>query len=1408
MKQSDRPVCVSTGEILTFQRQKTHRRGVRFQLRSPDGVAIDHNPKMVRILEQPRATLNVRLSLFAFLLLVVSRCDARLRRTRSIGPSEDKTVETYDKYYDYVELTERLRSLAQKYPHIANLSSIGRSLENRELWVMRITKDPIRDTPGRPKFKYVGNMHGDETVSRQVLVYLVEYLLADYGEDRRITELVDLTDIYIMPSMNPDGFERSIEGDCGGKAGGRYNAKNMDLNRSFPDQYDGTTVDPDKIPEVVALMKWIQEEKFVLSGNLHGGTVVASYPFDDSASHQGENHYSQSADDALFRHLALVYSQNHPVMKTGQPDCPDSPGESFKDGITNGAHWYDVPGGMQDYNYLHGNCLEITMELSCCKYPPASELHHEWDLNRESLLAYMEMVHIGVWGFVKDAVSGAALGDVNIVVQGINHNLTSGKYGDYYRLLLPGTYNITALAPGYTSVTAFSVQVMEGQATKLNFTLPPLVGGTAGGIAATTTSSIIPTSKSSGVTQTLSAFPEEMKSSPSTSPPVQPIQPQEFRHHSFADMDLFLRKYRNEFPSITHLYQIGNSVKDRELYVMVISDNPEVHEHGEPEFKYVGNMHGNEVVGRELLLNLIEYLCRNYGTDPEVTYLVNNTRIHIMPSMNPDGYEVASEGDLNGFVGRNNSNNFDLNRNFPDQFFTITDPRQPETLAVMNWLKSIPFVLSANLHGGSLVVNYPFDDAKDGLSHESKSPDDKVFQQLARAYSEENSLMHKGHPCAELYPSEYFEDGITNGAKWYTVPGGMQDWNYLNTNCFEVTIELGCIKFPKADELPQYWEQNRRALLRFMHQVHTGVKGTVSDIRDGKGIPNATISVDGIDHNVTTASCGDYWRLLIPGTYSITASADGYIPVTIYATVSKDRAEVVDFRLTRLHSDSNGQFPNGPQPTKNPSERELDSLIKELSLGQGLEDLVRSTPTDSSFRYRRSKDLSAFLRGLNLNFQKITSLHSLGQSVEFRNIWALKISNNQEEVEPSEPKIRFVAGIHGNAPVGTALLLEFAAFLCFNYGKNPAITRLINETQIYIVPSVNPDGLEQAVEKQCTSTQGLTNFNAKDLDRDFFGNASQRKEEAQPETRAMMDFILNKHFTLSVALDGGSLVATYPYDKPVQTVGNEQTLKYLATVYANNHPKMHLGDTGCSNNGNSGQNGNVPNGVMRAAERQSHMGSMKDFSMDFGHCPEITVYTGCCLFPPPEQLATLWAENKKALVSMLVEAHKGVRGVVRDKSGKPIVGAIIVLGEGVEVLTTEGGYFHALLAPGTHNIQALADGYQQQHQKVVVSSYEAANSIVIEFDMDNSILGLPREFVVAGAAASMTALVVTACIIWCVCAAKSNHQKDGFHRLRQHRDDYEDEIRLTSMGSKKSLLAHEFQDESESDEETLYANKI
>ena len=64
--------------------------------------------------------------------------------------------------------------------------------------------------------KWVGNMHGNEALGRQMLVYYVEYLLGNYGKEERITRLIDETNIFVMVTMNPDGFEMAREGESGG----------------------------------------------------------------------------------------------------------------------------------------------------------------------------------------------------------------------------------------------------------------------------------------------------------------------------------------------------------------------------------------------------------------------------------------------------------------------------------------------------------------------------------------------------------------------------------------------------------------------------------------------------------------------------------------------------------------------------------------------------------------------------------------------------------------------------------------------------------------------------------------------------------------------------------------------------------------------------------------------------------------------------------------------------------------------------------------------------------------------------------------------------------------------------------------------------------------------------------------
>ena len=341
------------------------------------------------------------------------------------------------------------------------------------------------------------------------------------------------------------------------------------------------------------------------------------YPMNIHMSGRDDVKGSLTSDNSLFKELALTYSTKHPTMHLGQ-GCNES-ASGFADGVINGAQWKELHYTMQDYAYLMLNIPQLSFFISCCKYPPAEQLKNIWEANREPLLAFLAKSHQAVDGVVH-TLDHRPVNTSTVSVKGPGISFVLKQSDSYFHQLLPqGKYKITATAPGYASITK-EVTIHENSRASVMFNLHE--------------------------------------------------KPQ-FSYHNYEAMERFLRDIVTKCPNITRLYSIGQTVQYRNIWVMEISDNPGLHEQGEPEFRYVGGVHGNEAVGKEMLLLMIQHLCLSYGKDDLVTRLVNSTRIHILPSLNSDGSEVAIKGNCFTDKGRNNARDVDLYTNFPGMFRPI-----------------------------------------------------------------------------------------------------------------------------------------------------------------------------------------------------------------------------------------------------------------------------------------------------------------------------------------------------------------------------------------------------------------------------------------------------------------------------------------------------------------------------------------------------------------------------------------------------------------------------------------------------------------------------------------------------------------------------------------------------------------
>jgi ABC-type transport system substrate-binding protein len=108
-------------------------------------------------------------------------------------------------YHNYTEIVDTLLYLNSTYPNIVDVFSIGKSWKNRDIYCIRLTKE--NTVYPKPKVLFVGYHHAREPISAELPLYFVVYSAQSYGVNATITRMLDLSEIYVVPALNPDGLD-------------------------------------------------------------------------------------------------------------------------------------------------------------------------------------------------------------------------------------------------------------------------------------------------------------------------------------------------------------------------------------------------------------------------------------------------------------------------------------------------------------------------------------------------------------------------------------------------------------------------------------------------------------------------------------------------------------------------------------------------------------------------------------------------------------------------------------------------------------------------------------------------------------------------------------------------------------------------------------------------------------------------------------------------------------------------------------------------------------------------------------------------------------------------------------------------------------------------------------------------
>lgn len=383
----------------------------------------DHKPgSYIDILATPSQAENLKKEGFRVEFLAES----------FVGLTHDRRMKASPEYHNYAETIAELNRIAGAYPDITMLSKIGESVLGRDLACLKISDHPQDDEDEIP-ILIVGAHHGNEVLSVEATLFMIQYLVEHYPDNEEVASWVNDYEIWFVPLVNPDGRE----------AVRRTNENGVDLNRNYSFQHTavGNHGTPFSEPETQAIRDLVSDFPPALSLTYHTSGRYVLFPWTHA--------FERAPDSTAFLYQGQILAESLVF--------PEGSGTAHYT-LQQGGRWYFTAGEYCDYLYATYGTMAYTIEMWTRQNPDGSVIPEVVNRNLEGFKTLMRQARkAGVTGRITDRVSGEPLvAEIRIRDMDDQNKLeprfSDEMYGRYTRYLAPGDYQLLICTEGYRDV--------------------------------------------------------------------------------------------------------------------------------------------------------------------------------------------------------------------------------------------------------------------------------------------------------------------------------------------------------------------------------------------------------------------------------------------------------------------------------------------------------------------------------------------------------------------------------------------------------------------------------------------------------------------------------------------------------------------------------------------------------------------------------------------------------------------------------------------------------------------------------------------------------------------------------------------------------------------------------------------